>query len=65
VQQQIAAIEEKRDESPPTCKETEKKRAQLLLSKGIGPTGLDGAIMGAVNQGENPLSVCLSRYTIR
>jgi transposase len=39
VQQQIAAIEEKRDESPTTCKETEKKRAQLLLLKGIGPTG--------------------------
>jgi len=39
VQQQIAAIEEERDESPTTCKETEKKRAQLLLLKGIGPTG--------------------------
>jgi transposase len=39
VQQQIAAIEHERDESPTTCKETEKKRAQLLLLKGIGPTG--------------------------
>ena len=39
VQQQIAAIEQERDESPTTCKETEKKRAQLLLLKGIGPTG--------------------------
>src|SRR5208282_3885953 len=37
VQQQIAAIEQERDESPTTCKETEKKqRAQLLLVKGIG-----------------------------
>src|SRR5215469_7797437 len=27
VQQQIAAIEQERDESPTTCKETEKKRA--------------------------------------
>jgi transposase len=39
VQQQIAAIEQERDESPTTCKETEKKRTQLLLLKGIGPTG--------------------------
>jgi transposase len=39
VQQQIAAIEEERDESPTTCKQTEKKRAQLLLLRGIGPTG--------------------------
>src|SRR5262249_30809136 len=39
VQQQIAAIEHERDESPTTCKETEKKRAQLLLLRGIGPTG--------------------------
>jgi len=39
VQQQIAAIEQERDENPTTCKETEKKRAQLLLLKGIGPTG--------------------------
>src|SRR5262245_47310937 len=39
VPQQIAASEEERDESPTTCKETEKKRAQLLLLKGIGPTG--------------------------
>src|SRR5271166_111385 len=39
VRQQIAAIEQERDESPTTCKETEKKRAQLLLLKGIGPTG--------------------------
>src|SRR5499426_3031394 len=39
VQQQIAAIEHERDESPTTCKQTEKKRAQLLLLKGIGPTG--------------------------
>jgi transposase len=38
VQQQIAAIEQERDESPTTGKETEKKRAQLLLLKGIGPT---------------------------
>jgi len=38
VQQQIAAIEQERDMSPTTCKETEKKRAQLLLLKGIGPT---------------------------
>src|SRR5262249_46964493 len=37
VQQQIAAIEQERDKSPTTCKETEKKRAQLLLVKGIGP----------------------------
>jgi len=39
VQQEIAAIEHERDESPTTCKETEKKRAQLLLLKGIGATG--------------------------
>jgi transposase len=38
VQQQIAAIEQERDKSPATCKETEKKRVQLLLVKGIGPT---------------------------
>src|SRR5262249_1647499 len=35
VQQQIATIEHERDESPTTCKETEKKRVQLS----IGPTG--------------------------
>jgi transposase len=39
VQDQIAVIEQERDESPATCKATEKKRAQLLLLKGIGPTG--------------------------
>jgi transposase len=39
VQQQIAAIEQERDENPTTCTQTEKKRAQLLLLKGIGPTG--------------------------
>ena len=39
VQEQINAIEQERDESPTTCKETEKKRAQLLLLKGIGATG--------------------------
>jgi transposase len=38
VQQQIAAIEQERDMVPTTCKETEKKRARLLLLKGIGPT---------------------------
>src|SRR5262249_14328243 len=38
VQQQIAAIEHERDETT-TCKGTGKKRAQLLLLKGIGPTG--------------------------
>src|SRR4029434_10664178 len=38
VQQQIAAIEQHHNKSPTTCKETEKKRAQLLLVKGIGPT---------------------------
>jgi hypothetical protein len=39
VQDQIAVIEQERDESPTTCKATEKKRAQLLLLKGIGPIG--------------------------
>jgi transposase len=39
VQDQIAAIEQERDESPTSCKETENKRGQLLLLKGIGPTG--------------------------
>ena len=38
VQLQITAIEKERDECPTTCKETEKKRALLLLVKGIGPT---------------------------
>ena len=38
VQQQIAAAEEERDKDV-TCKETEKKRLQLLALKGIGPTG--------------------------
>jgi len=46
VQQQIAAIEHERDESPTTCKETEKKRAQLLLLKGIGATG--SAVMSSL-----------------
>ena len=38
LQEQIAALERERDEAPTPCKETEKKRAQLMSLTGIGPT---------------------------
>src|SRR6185503_15728379 len=38
VQEQLATIQHERDEAPTPCVSTEKKRVQLLLLKGIGPT---------------------------
>jgi transposase len=38
VQQQLVAIERERDEAPTPCTSTEKKRIQLSLLNGIGPT---------------------------
>ena len=38
VQQQLVTIERERDEAPTPCTSTEKKRVQLSLLNGIGPT---------------------------
>ena len=38
IQEQLASLERELDEAPTPCRETEKKRALLLLLKGIGPT---------------------------
>jgi transposase len=38
VQEQLAAVQSERDEAPTPCLLTEKKRGQLLLLEGIGPT---------------------------
>lgn len=38
VQEQLAAIQRERDEASTPCLQTEKKRGQLLLLRGIGPT---------------------------
>jgi transposase len=37
IQEQIAALEGERDQAPTPCKDTEKKRVQLMCLTGIGP----------------------------